>query len=200
MRHHCSSPLPAFAWLPVLLVCFLFSSPLQVQASNFSLPTLSYLTSRSKLVLHARVISKSCQEDSSNQIFTRITLQILEVWNGEWPEPTLDLVHSGGRLGDRLLVVHGQVHFEMNEEVVVFLKKNDAGEWITAAMSKGRIPIQRPLMEDGFAGPPSSDANVTTLIQTSPSASRSTLATLTLHQLKKLIQQYAAGLESPAAK
>ncbi len=80
--------------------------------------SIEQLTENSTLVVQGRVLSKSCQRDPAGRIYTRVSLQVAEVWKGSLPQNPFHIVHGGGILGDRKATVSGQVEFGIGEEVV----------------------------------------------------------------------------------
>ena len=104
--------------------------------------TLDELANRAECVVHARVVSKQCEEDARGQIFTKINLDLLEVWKGRLDTTRCQIVHGGGVLGDQETRVSGQVHYHIGEEMIAFLKRNEAGEWITVGLAQGKLRVQ----------------------------------------------------------
>jgi len=102
---------------------------------------IEQLTKQSELVLHGRVLSKSCQRDSEGRIYTKVELTVAEVWKGSISAQPFTIVHGGGILGDNRVTVSDQVDFEPGEEVVVFLVINQNGEGVSLGMAQGKFHV-----------------------------------------------------------
>ena len=92
-------------------------------------------------VLQGTVLSKSCQQDDAGRIYTRVELQVAEVWKGTLATNRCTVVHGGGILGDRKAVVSGQADYQVGEEVVVFLVLNQRGEGVSLGLAHGKFHI-----------------------------------------------------------
>jgi hypothetical protein len=104
--------------------------------------SLESLANAAELVVRGTVASKSCQRDGSGRIYTRIQLDITEVWKGDVP-PNFSIVHGGGILGEERVTVSGQVQLEIGEEVVLFLVLNQRGEGVSIGLGQGKFRIEK---------------------------------------------------------
>src|SRR4030095_5269499 len=93
-------------FLLLFLSCVLAPS---LSAIQFTPLSIEQLTRESTLVVRANVLSKSCQRDPAGRIFTKVELEIAEIWKGSLPTNRFTVVHGGGILGDRKATVSGQV-------------------------------------------------------------------------------------------
>src|SRR5438045_2794414 len=103
----------ALLWLLML--------PRLIRADHLVPLTIEQLTDHSQLIIQGAVLSKSCQRDPAGRIYTKVELEVNEVWKGTCANRIFTLVHSGGILGDRKATVSNQVEFGIGEEVVAFL-------------------------------------------------------------------------------
>src|SRR5436309_11391207 len=109
----------ATRWVFLLLLCCAGTSSLRaVQMQPLS---IEQLTQKATLVVSGRVLSKSCLRDLAGRIYTRVELQIVEIWKGSLSTNLFPVVQGGGILGDEKATVSGQVEYSVGEEVVVFL-------------------------------------------------------------------------------
>jgi hypothetical protein len=121
-----------FVLLPASLCAIVFD-PLSIES----------LTKQADVVLQGTVLSKTCQRDPAGRIYTRVELQVTELWKGAVPGSPFVIVRGGGVLGERQSVVAGQVQYDIGEEVVVFLVRNGRGEGVTLGLMQGKFHIWR---------------------------------------------------------
>ena len=124
--------------LLVLALC-LFTAELQAVLMK-SLP-IEELSQKADLIVRGTVLDKSCQRDDSGRIYTKIELQVSEVWKGTLATNSFTIVHGGGTVGDRRVEVSGQVEYEVGEEVVAFLRLNQRGEGVTIGLAQGKFRV-----------------------------------------------------------
>lgn len=149
--------------------------------------TLEQLAIAATVVIHAKVESLESALDASGRIHTRVELRTQEVWKGKLS--TCWVVMGGGILGDRSVSVSGQAWYAVGEEVVAFLVRNPAGEWVTLGLSQGRFGIRfepgsgrRWVSNPFWGGPPPATAG--------GDAARFPMRTpLGLEELKRKIQE-----------
>jgi hypothetical protein len=127
-------------FLLLFLSCVLAPS---LRAIQFTPLSIEQLTKESALVVRATVLSKSCQRDPAGRIFTKVELEVAEIWKGSLPTNRCTVVHGGGILGDRKATVSGQVEYALGEEVVAFLVLNHRGEGVTLGLAQGKFQIQQ---------------------------------------------------------
>ena len=99
------------------------------------------LSTESDLVVYGNVIGKTIQKDDQGRIYTRVQLDINEVWKGNVSTKPFTIVHSGGVLGNRWSSTEGEVSYKLGEEVVVFLVLNSRGEGVTMGMQQGKFQV-----------------------------------------------------------
>ncbi len=123
----------------VLFGLLTLSSPLS--AVLFAPLSIEQLAEKSQLILHGRVLSKSCQRDGAGRIYTRAELQVSEVWKGQVAANSFVIVHGGGVLGRERVTVSGQVDYQVGEEVVAFLVINPRGEGVSLGLAQGKFHV-----------------------------------------------------------
>ncbi|WCJ58510.1 hypothetical protein NXS98_12360 [Fontisphaera persica] len=117
---------------------------LPVQAVHFLPLSIEELAAQAQLVVQGTVLSRACQQDEAGRIYTRVELQVKEVWKGQLAETRLTLVHGGGVVGEKRTVVTGQAELAVGEEVVVFLVFNARGEAVLVGLRQGAFHVQTP--------------------------------------------------------
>ncbi len=101
---------------------------------------LDELTTEADLVVHGRVESLLCRQEPSGRLATRVDLKLDETWKGAAADH-VTLVLAGGTLGKRREVLTGQAEYKPGEEVIVFLKRNPAGEPVTLGLAQGKFTV-----------------------------------------------------------
>ncbi|MHB8523134.1 MAG: hypothetical protein ACYDH9_20610 [Limisphaerales bacterium] len=124
-----------------LVLALLSGLVLPLRATLFVPMSVEQLTEQSQLIVRGTVVSKSCQRDDAGRIFTRIELKVAEAWKGKVGGDRLTVVQGGGVLGDRKVVVVGQVDYRVGEEVVAFLVLNQRGEAVTLGLAQGKFRV-----------------------------------------------------------
>ena len=127
-------------WLSVVHV---LAVPRGLHAGNLIPLTIEQLVQHSELIVYGTVLGTSYQRDTAGRIYTRVALNVAEVWKGapiKQPVPIV-IVHGGGTFGEKRVTVSDQVDFQPGEEVVVFLVINPRGEGVSLGMSQGKFHI-----------------------------------------------------------
>ncbi|MEK7674403.1 MAG: hypothetical protein AAB676_01040 [Verrucomicrobiota bacterium] len=152
--------------------------------------SIEELTGQAQLVLHGQVLSKSCQRDPTGRIYTKVDLQVAEVWKGNLAASRLTVVHGGGILGEERVVVSGQVDYQIGEEIVAFLLFNPRGEAVTVGLAQGKFHVWKEpasgtaFVQNPFHGSPEDGARKTQARNaTAPAPAR-----LSLQELKARVQ------------
>jgi hypothetical protein len=99
------------------------------------------LASKAQLIVQGTVVTKSTQRDADGRVYTKVELQLAEVWKGSPRSNPLTIVHGGGILGEERVVVSGQVEYQIDEEVVAFLVLNSRGEAVTLGLAQGKFQV-----------------------------------------------------------
>jgi hypothetical protein len=109
--------------------------------------SVEQLAARAQRVIHGRVASVTCLKDGRGAIYTRIELDVIEVWKGPATNHFV-IVQSGGILGDERVQVVGQAEYHPGEEIVDFLAVNTRGEGASLGAGAGKFTVWR----DGRTG------------------------------------------------
>jgi len=147
-------------------VLFLVTLPRIIQADQLVPLTIRQLTDHSQLIIQGAVLNKSCQRDPAGRIYTKVELEVRDVWKGALTNRIFTVVHSGGILGDRKATVSNQVEFDIGEELVAFLVVNQRGEGVSLGLAQGKFHVwqesatQQKFVCNPFHGNPASVANV----------------------------------------
>ncbi len=118
----------------------LFAVTLQAVATQFIPLSVEQLIEHSQLVLRGTVVSKTCQRNAEGRIFTKVELNVIEVWKGSATN-RYTIVQSGGTVGEDCALVPGQAVYDVGEEVVVFLALNERGEGVTLGLAHGKFKV-----------------------------------------------------------
>jgi hypothetical protein len=134
--------------LPCVLLLSARTSLFAVQVIPLSVDELA---SQSDLVVHATVKTKSCDRTAEGRIFTRVTLEVTDVWKGRLATNHLQVLHGGGTIGNVRSEVSCQVEYTPGEEVVAFLVFNPRGDAITLGLAQGKFHVWKdPLTGEKF--------------------------------------------------
>ncbi len=174
-----------------LMACAALLSLAYSLAAALMIPlSIEELTGQAQLVLQGRVLSKSCQRDATGRIYTKVELQVAEVWKGTLATNPLTVVHGGGILGEERVVVSGQVDYQIGEEIVAFLVFNPRGEAVTVGLAQGKFHVWKEpasgtaFVQNPFHGSPEAGARK---IQAQNAAAPAP-ARLSLQELKARVQ------------
>lgn len=105
--------------------------------------TPEQLAERAERIVHAKVEALNVQRDAAGAIFTRVDLAVLEMWKGAESSARCEIVVGGGVLGEVQESSEAAPQFAPGEEVVVFLVRNNRGEWLTLGMAQGQFFVER---------------------------------------------------------
>ena len=151
--------------------------------------SIQELAAQSPLIVHGTVVNKSCHRDPAGRIYTKVELQLIDVWKGTPANNPLTIVHGGGTLGGEQVVVAAQVEYNLREEVVAFLVLNQRGEAVTLGLAQGKFHVWQDrttgdvLVRNPFHGAYS------TPTERSRSAGSQASAPLTLQALKSHVKK-----------
>ena len=105
--------------------------------------SLQELTKKSNSIVMARVEDASASWDAAHkEIYTYITLRVLQGVKGNKAETTITLRQIGGTVDNIASIVPGMPSFRKGEEVVVFLTQKDAAgyPWVMG-LQQGKYSI-----------------------------------------------------------
>ncbi len=149
---------------------------------------IAELTDRAQVVVLGTVLSKTCVRDDTGRIFTRVELQVSEVWKGSVASKVLSVVHGGGTLGERQSVVSGQVDYAIGEEVAGFFVLNQRGEAVTIGLAQGKFRVWKDARTGEKLAANPFHGHAPGALQQQGLASAGASAGLTLTQLKQRVQ------------
>jgi hypothetical protein len=102
------------------------------------------LSKNSEIIITGKVIQKeSSWNKSRSRIFTRTTVQVDEYLKGSNAESSVEILYPGGEVGDVGELYSHMPRFEDDEEVLVFLKKDDnIKEYKVLYGEEGKITVR----------------------------------------------------------
>ena len=132
------------SWLGVgvLMLNLLVFGFIQVEATQIPAFSLKAIADRADRVVHGRVESVETIKGGDGRLRTRVEVVVDETWKGV-SEPRVQVVQGSGVLGERWVRVVGEPEFCPGEEVVLFLVKTPAGEWVVAPLAQGKFSVTR---------------------------------------------------------
>jgi len=104
------------------------------------------------------------------------------------------VVHGGGTMADKRVVVSGQVHYAVGQEVVAFLVLNGRGEGVTLGLAQGKFEVWtetssgEKLVRNSFHGRMDSGSTANSPKSELQAQSATNGGRLTLEELKRRIQ------------
>lgn len=137
MRNSCILPALMLSWK--WLFAFLFVASAFAELGEPL--SIEQLKRESALVVHATVKSKTVFREKPGAIATEVRLDIIEVWKGQWDQPTLSLMHPGGVLGEHAVRVTGQPNYLPGEEVILFLTRAKQDKFVTLGLGWGKFEV-----------------------------------------------------------
>ncbi len=103
--------------------------------------TVEELALQADAVVHGRVRKIETRRDPERRIHTRVELDVFDVWKGSGTGEPWTVVVGGGVLGEERVAAEGQATFSPGEEVVLYLVRNPAGEWVVVGMAQGKFRV-----------------------------------------------------------
>src|SRR6185369_11703977 len=95
-----------------------------------------------RAIVRGKVVSiESAADETSNRIFTYITVKVQEVIKGQITERRIVLKEMGGQVGDRISVIYGNPQFKRGERVFLYLDTWADGSLRTYQMFLGKFSI-----------------------------------------------------------
>ncbi len=136
--------IPGRRWLVLGAVAWAAAvAALPAGATRFVMLTIEELARGADAVVHARVEALETSRDAAGRIHTRVELAVDEVWKGSMAAGRWSLVAGGGTLGETTVRAVGQAEYSVGDEVVAYLVRTAAGEWVTLGMAQGRFQVNR---------------------------------------------------------
>jgi len=113
-----------------------------LEATQIPSCSLRSITERADRVVHGRVESIETVKGGDGRLRTRVDVSVNDTWKGP-AEPRVTVVQGSGVLGERWVRVVGEPEFRPGEEVVLFLVRTPAGDWVVAPLSQGKFSVTR---------------------------------------------------------
>jgi hypothetical protein len=131
----------AIARAVLLAAAVLSVSP--AQATSVQKFSLKALAQRSSSIALAKVeAAESRWDESGKEIYTYVTLRVVEKVKGKKDRETVTLRQLGGQVGNIASIVPGMPSFKKGEEVVVFLTEEDtAGYPWVLGLQQGKYSV-----------------------------------------------------------
>ncbi len=133
----------SYVWRLISLVLFLalFLSKLVWATVLIPIPDQAFIEYANAIIIGKVEEIQSYQEESSQAIYTLVTLSLDEVLKGVVSTKTLVLKQGGGIAGNRRSVIYGSPTFTKGEKVLVFLSKNADGTPRVAHLALGKFSV-----------------------------------------------------------
>jgi len=105
--------------------------------------SLKYLATKSSSVAVAKVEDVAARYDTNKEIYTYVTLRVLDPVKGSKKDDLITIRQLGGEVGTIASIVPGMPTFKKGEEVVVFLtQKGRAGYPEIMGLQQGKYAIR----------------------------------------------------------
>lgn len=140
-------------WMWVFLTGLLLAGG-PARATRFTVLTVEQLAGNADLIVHGTVVSVEVRRDGKGRVFTAVDLRLAGVWKGAVDGPVCRVVAAGGTLGEEQVAVGGQPEYRVGDELVVFLVRNPAGEWVTLGLAHGHFRVDRGTSSEGATADP----------------------------------------------
>ena len=127
-------------------MCILvFAAAISVASAQQKQKTVDELTKQADVVAVGRVTAlKSEWDEGKTRIITRVTLTVDEyLKEGTERSKTVNIVTLGGEIGDVGEMYTHVPTFRQSENVVVFLRKDNRGDYRVAGGTQGKYSIER---------------------------------------------------------
>ncbi len=105
----------------IRLVVLLALAAVSGQATILRTMDLDEMTQESSAIVHGRIVAARAEWNSTHTIILTIYTVRAERYLKGFHGAAFELAEMGGRIGDQLRVVPGAPHFEVGEEVVLFV-------------------------------------------------------------------------------
>ncbi len=105
--------------------------------------SIAELSARADSVVRGTVVSRTVVKQEGGGLLTKVRLRVAERLKGAASGDELEIVQSGGVLGQRRTIVVGAAGFKIGEEVVAFLVFNPRGEAVVLALAQGKFEVFR---------------------------------------------------------
>jgi hypothetical protein len=110
----------------MLYILFIFAGILLTSATAKETDRITKLTKEADVILSGKVSEKkSAWNADKTRIYTRVSLKVDESLKGKINEAAVEVTYPGGEVGDVGELYTHMPRFEANEQVLVFLKRDN---------------------------------------------------------------------------
>ncbi len=127
----------------ILLVLALLHGAAVVRATQMVPLSITELSAGAEAIVRGTVVSRRVVIRDGGGLLTKVGLRVAETIKGARAFDELEIVQSGGVLGERRTTVVGAASFSLGEEVVAFLVFNRRGEAVVLALAQGKFKVFR---------------------------------------------------------
>jgi hypothetical protein len=128
--------------MKTLRLAVLLLTPLPALATTMIALDVPALSKAADSIVQGKVLSiQSHLTRDGRRVYTEIEVQVAETIKGDAPK-TVTLTQPGGEVGDIGQLVSGTAHYEVGEEVVLFLEKYGP-RFRTVGMAQGKFKVER---------------------------------------------------------
>jgi hypothetical protein len=128
------------------LLVTILSAQEVARATAAAAPSATSLTAGADRVVRATVSDVRSQWDAARMhIYTDVTLRVEEAYKGTGAR-VVHVRHLGGTVDGVAMLTVGESHFDRNEEVLVFLRRNPDPKvevYQVVAMARGKFHVER---------------------------------------------------------
>ncbi len=104
--------------------------------------SLEELSKKSELIVTGRVMEQRSEWNEENtRIYTRVSISVDEYHKGEGASENLTVTSLGGEVGEVGELYTGTARFEKDEEVFLFLKKDQKNNYRVTGSNLGKYKI-----------------------------------------------------------
>lgn len=112
-------------------------------ATQFKPLSVQQIVRQSDLIVEGTVRTRTTLRDTSGRIYTRVELEVTEVWKGTLATNRCVIALGTATLGEENVVISGEATYEIGEEVVACLVLNARGEGVTLGLVHGKFRVGR---------------------------------------------------------
>jgi len=128
----------------LLASVFLLSGLVQNTAAQERELTLEEKTREAELIVEGKVTATRSEWNADHsRIYTHVTITVNEYLKGASSEQTVVVTHLGGEVGEVGEIYSGAVRFEEDEEVLVFISRDQQGRYGVTGGSQGKYSVTR---------------------------------------------------------
>jgi hypothetical protein len=128
--------------MKTLRIAVLLLTPLSAFATTMIALDVETMSRTADSIVQGRVLKVEAHlTRDGRRVFTQIDVQVDEALKGQ-PPKTVTLTQPGGAVGDIGQLVSGTAHYQVGEEVVLFLEKYGP-RYRTVGMAQGKFRVER---------------------------------------------------------